>query len=231
MDRRSLVNEKSYNGIFFTCFFSMVWADSLLLKYVRVALMKIPYIWSNADLIISLAYVVLIGLSVMSVVNAVYIKELAYIALMYAVFFLHFFVFKLNEAYFYYNNNVAITECFPMFLMGICVYRINREQNLKVMYVISLITVYFYMLYMLYLGKSDNSVVRGGDMNAAYNLLPHVCLVCAGALRKANPWNVIATIVGGVTILFLGNRGSLLCLGLFVIVTILFSGKLILIFN
>ncbi len=225
MNRSSLIKEQAHNDILFTVLIAMIWADSILLKYVRVALQLIPYIWKHADMFISMAYIICIGLSVGAILRSVYIKELFYVAVFYAIFYLHFYSFTLNETYFYSYGGTTITRVFPMFLVGICAYRINREYTMRVLYVISVITVFSFVIYTTLFANTDDRVMLDGDMHGAYNILPHICLTFAGMIRKPNPWNITAFGIGAVLLLFLGNRGSLLCLGVFVIAAILFSGR------
>ena len=226
MNRSALVKEKFNNDIFFTILMALIWADSILLQFIRVFLMKVPYVWQNADMLLSLIFIITLCLSLRAVSREVFVKELFYTLLIYGIFYLYYFLFPLNQEYYVKYADKIVKESFPMFLLGICVYRIGRERTIKVLYGISIVTVFAYMVYVSLFRIVDERTMRAGDMNAAYIILPHLCLVFAGTMRKPTVWNVGALVVGGVMLLFLGNRGSLLCLGIFVIFSILFSGKL-----
>ena len=226
MNRSKLIKTQPQIELFFSFFMAFVWASGILIPYIRVLLQNIPYIWKNADLILDLSVLILLGLSFGSILKCLYIKEIFYVMIMYGVYFLHFYCLPLNSTYFYNESGIAITECFPMFLIGICAYRINREYTIKLLYHISLITVYAYVVYTTFVSRIDAGTLRDGDMHGAYLLLPHICMTFMGMLRKPNAWNISALVLGGVYLLFLGNRGSLLCLGICVIATILFSGRL-----
>ena len=226
MKRSNLIKERTHNDTFFTAFMALVWADSILLRYIRVLLQMIPYIWQQADMILMLGFIITLGLSLGAILRTLYIKEMFYVMVMYAVFYLHFYGYPLNTTYFYNQGGITITECFPMFLIGLCAYRINRENTMKIMYLISVASIFAFVLYTTVFSRIDSSTLRNGDMHGAYTILPHLCLAFMGVLRKPNAWNIGAFTIGAVFLLFLGNRGSLLCLGVCVIATILFSGRL-----
>lgn len=225
MRQNTLVKDKSKNDICLTIFMAMVWSNSILLPLVRAVLMQIPYIWPHVDMVIDVAYMVILLLALRSFVREIYVKEILYLLLFYAVFYIHYYVFPLNEYYFFLYSNKTLKEVFPMFIIGICAYRINREDTLKVLNFISLITVFAFVVYTALYKINDSHTLSAGDMHAAYNLLPHICVTFASVIRKAKPWNIAAFVVGTLMLLFLGNRGSLLCLGLFVVFSILFSDQ------
>ncbi len=226
MNRSSLVKERTPNDIIFTVFMILVWMNSILLRFIRVIIQMIPFIWQHADLILSLVFIITLVLSLRVILWYVYIKDLLYFLALYVVFYLHLLLYPLNEPYFQINSELTITKCFPMFLIGLCAYRINRESTIRILYQISVVSVFAFVIYATVFSRIDAATLRDGDMHAAYTVLPHICLTFMGMLRKPNLWNISALTVGTVFLLFLGNRGSLLCLGICVIVSILFSGRL-----
>lgn len=225
MNRSSLIKEQTKGDIFFTVLMSMIWADSILMRYIRVGIQMIPHIWKHADMIISLMYLIMFFLSLGEMLRSVYMKEILYLIMMYVVFLLYFYLVPANKGYFY-NSGITISKVFPMFMIGICAYRISRDQIVKALYGISIITVLLFAFYRMMNIASDQKLMMSGDMHGAYSLLPHICLVFAGFIKKPRPLNGCTFSVGVLILLFLGNRGSLLCLGVFIVVTILFSGRL-----
>ncbi len=225
MNRSSLIKERPNNDIFFTILMAMIWAESILMRYIRVGIQMVPYIWKHADMILTLGYIIFLFLSMGAMLRNMYMKEVMYLLMMYAVFLAYFYLVPANKMY-YYTSGITITRVLPMFMVGICAYRINREQMLKALHLISFITVYIFAVYTVFIAASNERLMRTGDMHGAYNILPHICLVFARFIRKPNPLYGVTFSVGSLILLFLGNRGSLLCLGVFVIVTILFSDRL-----
>ncbi len=226
MKHSSLVKDKSQKDICFTIFMALVWSNTILLRFARVAIMKIPVIWVHADMMISLALAAILIFAFPSIYRVLYIRELFIILAFYGVYFLHFCVFPLNREYYPTNSTTVLKDVFPMFLIGVFAYRIERERTIKILNVISLLSVVLYTGYMILYHSLDDKTMQGGDMHAAYLLLPHLCMVFYSIIRKAVPWNIAAFAIGTAGLLLLGNRGSLLCLGLFAIFTILFSGRL-----
>ena len=226
MKRNSLVKHTSTNNICFILLMVFVWSDSILMRYVRVFLMKLPIIWPHTDMILSFLYVSVFLLAITVAYKELYVKDLAILLFFYGVFYLHDFLYPYNDLYYNKLGGIVTKDVFPMFLVGICVYRIDRQKVLKVLNTISLITVIFYSLYKMMFHAVDAATLKVGDMNSAYAILPHLCIVFAAMMRKTTPWNIGSFALGALLLLFLGNRGSLLCLGTFVIFVILFSGRL-----
>lgn len=226
MNHSSLIKERNHNDIFFTAFMALLWADSIILRYVRVLLQMTPYIWNHADMLLSLAFIIPLALSIGSILRAVYIKEIFYLIGLYAVFYLHRWLYPLNQYYYDIWGYITVSKCLPMFLVGLCAYRINREKVMSILYKISVASIFAFVIYVTAFSRIDATTLRDGDMHNAYTILPHICLVFMGVLRKPNVWNISALSIGAVFLLFLGNRGSILCLGVCIIMNILFSGRL-----
>ena len=227
MKQSALIKDNSsQKEICFTVFMAMLWSKSILLQFVRVGLMKIPVIWVHGDLLITAGFILFFGLSLSSIYKELYIKDLFIIFSFYAIFFLYYWIFPLNKEYYVEYGSTVLQDVFPMVFIGVVAFRIQREQTIKVLNTISVITVWFYAGYMVVYYTMEGNALQGGDMHAAYMLLPHVCMTFYSIIRKANLWNLGGVIIGAVCLLFLGNRGSLLCLGTFGVFTILFSGRL-----
>ena len=227
MKQSALIKDNfSQKEICFTVFMAMFWSKSILLQFVRVGLMKIPVIWVHGDLLITAGFILFFCLSFASIYKELYIKDLFIIFSFYAIFLLHYCLFPLNREYYVKYGSTVLQDVLPKFFIGVFAFRIHREQTLKVLNLISVITVWFYAGYMIVYYTMEGNTLQGGDMHAAYMLLPHVCMTFYSMIRKANLWNLAGVIIGAVCLLFLGNRGSLLCLGMFSVFTILFSGRL-----
>ena len=68
----------------------------------------------------------------------------------------------------------------------------------------------------------NNITSTFGEMGAAYSILPHMCLIFYYILKKANVINITVFIAGIVMMFSLGNRGSIGCLAVFIVLTLLF---------
>lgn len=205
---------------------AMIWSESILLTFIRAVIMKIPRIWKHADMIITIFYLAFFLLSILEAAKELYVNEIALAFLFYMIFGIHYVLFPLNAIYYEESAIQVMSRNFPMFLVGICTFRIRREETLKILYFISLLTIFVYGGYMLIIGNANSDAMKVGDMHTAYMLLPHLCFVFSAVLKKANPCNIVAFALGSLLLLFLGNRGSLLCLGVYVIFSILLSGRL-----
>lgn len=226
MKQSAIVKENSKNDICFAVYMAMLWSNTILMRFFRVVLMSIPYICQHADLIISVAFFSFFLLSISSVIREIRVKELLIVLAFYGVFYLYYCIFPLNEYYYENNQDLVVKETLPMFLVGILSFRIDRKRILKILNQISMATILAYAAYMALYQTMSESTLSGGDMHAAYMLLPHLCLVFYTMVAKANVWKISTFPIGVVCLLLLGNRGSILCLSVFIVFTVLFSGRL-----
>ncbi|MBQ2446670.1 MAG: O-antigen ligase family protein [Oscillospiraceae bacterium] len=224
---RVRIKEKNHNDISFSLLFAMVWIDKIVLRYIRASIMHIPFMTENIDMLISLTYILLIILSMQSLYRGAYLTEITLFLGLCGLFRLHYYLFPLNQYYYeFHANQMVLQEVFPMVMIGAWVYRINREKTMSLVFPLSVITVYAFVAYMFIYQPLVGINLMAGDMDASYNILPHVCIAYAGSFMKKNPWYIGAATLGTVILVFLGTRGTLLCLFAFLVFTILVSGRL-----
>lgn len=57
-----------------------------------------------------------------------------------------------------------------------------------------------------------------GDMDSAYKILPHVCLVLLFTLKKPDVINIVVSALGFLYVVSCGSRGAMLCMLIFIAV-------------
>lgn len=111
----------------------------------------------------------------------------------------------------------------PYYLIGVS---LDLEKLLKPFYYISVTAIFFAAFYGLIYAQSDyyqgELSVSDYNMEAAYNILPHVLLVSWIALKKFNVWTLSIMILGVGMIIAYGTRGPLVCIIIFIAIYLLF---------
>ena len=120
MKQNSFVKSNTNYHMCFTILMALVWSDSILLPFVRVFLMKIPYIWIHVDMAITILYVGIFFLAIAEVIRELYVKDIVIIFGFCAVFGLHYLLFPLNKMYYEDNWERVLKEVFPRKRIGCC---------------------------------------------------------------------------------------------------------------
>lgn len=226
MKQGSLVKQSPPNDIYFLIFFSLFWTKKIVLSYVRVILMHVPVIWGYTDAIITAAVYISFFMALPTFFSRVYVRELALFMWILLVYVAYFGLFRSTRAYFMRYSRVVVLQVLPCLLLGSCLYYVDNRRLIQWIYKLSLITVIAFCIYTIFFRVWSDKALRGGDMHSAYLFVPHVCLTYGYVLNKPRPLNIITFAAGSVMLLFLGTRGTLVCLGVYVIVTTLCSKRL-----
>ena len=189
----------------------MIWTQTILMQYVRAAVMRFPIIGAYPDAVITIIYVIVIIIALPE------IKVTAHDFL----FVLGFTVLFIIESLFRGQDNSYLAAYFPNFLLTtLSLYLIgvsltaddNENGIIRHLYILSILTIILNFLYKVVFGTPMDAIMSQyqGDMNLAYNLLPHCCLVSYYARKKPNVINVSLTIFSAFYLLMLGTRGAAL---------------------
>lgn len=207
-------------------FVALLWAKSILVQYVRALFMQLPYLWSFADEAIWLVFALVFAFSIHSFLQRVFVKDALYILGCLLIFLLHYLIYPLNREYYTKYADLFVESALPMYFVGISLYHKKSEKQIDILYYVSLATVLAFTVYNLLLSSIDEATLKDGDMYAAYNLLPHVCLVFGYVMKKPNPLNIVTFVIGCFMQISMGTRGAILCLAIYVVLCILFARKM-----
>ena len=123
-----------------------------------------------------------------------------------------------RDAQYYINRYMVdfLLKILPLYIVGISLGDSpERDRIIKIMVVLSLLTIVSDMAYKLILGAPMSQMASQyqGDMDRAYKLLPHCCLVAYSAIKRSRPMHAVVAAAGCFYILMLGTRGAaLICI-------------------
>lgn len=194
---------------FFELLIWMIWTQTILMQYVRAAVMRVPVIGSYPDAVMIVFYIVVIILALPEF--RVDGKDILFVLGFSAVFVLES-LFQENSYLDAYFPGFLVTTLL-LYLVGVALTEYeNKEAVIYHLYILSSITIIINFIYKVVFGTPMDAIVSQyqGDMNLAYNLLPHCCLVSFYARKRPNIFNIALTIFGAFYLLMLGTRGAAL---------------------
>lgn len=189
----------------------LIWCDRILVTYLRAVLLRVPMINMVADFLISAIYILLIVFALPQIFKKIKLNDLFFgvVVLLFCLF--HFIIFPENTLLLKENLPTFLLYTFSLYYVGVT---LDFEKIYPWLYKLSLVTIVAFTLYKLFISAPMDEIqsAYAGDMWSAYNLLPHVCVVAIGMLKKPGVINVALSVVGIVMLASLGSRGPLLCL-------------------
>ena len=191
---------------------TVLWCNDYLLQYARIITARLPVISSLSGYLIPTVYAVVILLALPFL--KVYTSDVVFICCILMVYVISPVIHP--ETYFIWSNQVSrfLLTVVPFYFLGnFVVSYIRMERLLKYLYIFSIMTIIAKILYFFAFeyGRS-NAWTDAGEMDQAYKLLPHICLVCYYLIKKPTVTKLSVLAVSSAYLLFLGNRGSVLIL-------------------
>lgn len=190
---------------FFTVLLGLIWANSTLVKYLKAILIRIPYVADIREYVVSFIFLVAIVLSLSYIAKRIKPNLILIYFAVVTIYLLNYFLFPNNQAALEDNLVPFLFKSLPLVFIGVS---IDLKRHYQVLYYLSIISIYCRFIHLLL----DPVNMIYGDMQSSYQLLPHVCMVIAGTLEKADIKNTIASVLGVVTIFSYGSRGPILCI-------------------
>lgn len=195
---------------------SIVWAQDFL-HFIAQVFYYIPVINVLAPYVIPSIFIIFILSSLKVSIKNIRFCDFLFVFL-YALFYaLNYVIYPSNQlglSIFAYTFLVTVLPCY---LLGVSVDINERIINsLNWVSVFCLIIFFFY-----YIFRSSSSlsseVEEGVDfLTVAYWILPHVLFVLWRAIKTKALINIVVSVLGVLVLFSLGNRGSIICLLVFV---------------
>lgn len=196
----------------------MLWTSTILMKYVRAVILRVPLIGGFPDVVMTACFTFAILFALRDFqINA---KDILFVLAVYLVFFIECLTRGQNNTYFekYYFEFPLKTVL--LYLVGSSLSMNEREDEvIDHLYILSMITLPVCFAYNMIFGSPMDEIASKyqGNMDLAYHLLPHCCLIAYYAKKKSNILNVAFTVFGAFYLMLLGTRGAalmmLLCVG------------------
>lgn len=203
------------NQIYFVIFLTLLWTQSILLEYFRGLLLNLPFTSAIAGMIVPLIMIIFFVLSLGTMVEQFKGVDITFTSACLVVYSAHYLLFP-NSRYYYDRSAMDFMfATLPFYFVGIALNGEYQTRILNLFYKASVLTVYAFIFYRLFVSGMDSQTLRHGDMSSAYNLLPHVCLICAFLMRKPCASRAIPFALGFLMVLLCGSRGPVLCILVF----------------
>lgn len=203
----------------FSFLLGLIWADDILLNYVRAVLLRIPYVYAYREHIMAILFLVALIPALPYMVKRIHPWVLVGFLSMASVYFLNMLLFPQNKEALDENLVPFLFKSLPLLFIGASM---DLKKHHRMLYLISMLSVIIRFVHLL-LDPTNNV---DGDMHSSYLLLPHVCLVIAGTLSERNLLNLAASILGIFSIISFGSRGPILCILFLVAIYMILYSKI-----
>lgn len=224
--RSSKLVKQGDNQIFFAIFVSMLWAKKIILNYVKAAVIKVPFLSVVGEFFIPGIMLLLFLLSFSTIVDRLRGSDFAFIMFFLLLYAGEFVLFRHLRPYFKAYVSELVIDCMPLYFVGVAIRGEDEERILKWLFRISMVTIVLFAVYLFFFHEWSSRFVRGGDMGSAYRLLPHACLVFYCLTEKPTWARGIVSLLSLFLLLFLGTRGAVLCLLVFMCMTLALNTRM-----
>lgn len=192
---------------------ALVWSNDILLQFARAILLRVPFLKLFPDVCIYSLYTL----------AAISCKKIYKINLFDSLFLSIIIITLFVERLFYpetaeYLDHYIITfmcVMLPVYVLGSTISKLQnscKEKLFTLLYHISALTIILSIIYnrLFALPMNDITSLYSGNMNLAYNLLPHCCYVAYWSVKKTSIVSVALSVISGIYLSMLGTRGALL---------------------
>ena len=175
----------------------MLWTSTILMKYVRAVVLRIPIICDFPDVIMTDCFVIAILFALRDI--QITAKDIIFVLTIYLIFIIECLTRGQNNPYLekYYFEFPLKTVL--LYLVGSSLSMNEREDEIiDHLYILPMITLPVCFAYNMILGSPMDEIASKyqGNMDLAYHLLPHCSLIAYYAKRKTNILNVAFTVFG-----------------------------------
>lgn len=191
---------------------AVLWCNDYLLQYVRIVVARMPIIGSLSVFVIPGIYAIAILFALPLL--KVYASDVVLVCIVWMIYVVSPVVHP--ETYSTWSDQALkfLFTVVPFYFLGnMVLHYIKMERLLEYLATLSIVTVLAKMTYFAIFeyGRS-NAWTDVGEMDQAYKLLPHICMICYDAIKKPTVTNLSVVAISSAYLLFLGNRGSVLVL-------------------
>lgn len=209
LGRRLTINKDDI----FLALICVLWSYESLIRYLAIFMGRIPIIGSMLKSYFPVSLVII--LIVFSFSNIAYYIKFNDILLAFVIMLLSLITYALNLKSTEYFNDVAVTfvcSSFPMYYVGkLFVYKqIEEDRMLQVLTKVSMVCICAIIFISLHFGIQVDAEWMSNQYTP-YLLLPHLLLIMAVVFERFAPVKFILLLAGTFFLLFLGNRGSVIC--------------------
>ena len=189
----------------------MIWNNATLVAYVKSILIRIPGMQQVTYIFTILVYIFLVLLSFKYLIKRIRYSDLAFIAMCVITYISTMLLYSKTEDYlvemFYYILVVNV----PTYFVGLAL-DLEDESFIDVLHITSVLSVFLQLVAVAYI---EGLTSQFDNLEKAYRILPHVCMVVFYLVKKFNWADLIAAILGYFQLIIYGTRGAILLAILF----------------
>lgn len=218
--RKEQKNQRSIYENSYILLVLLFWCRDSILPLFRAVLLEI--FEPGADLLIPLLFSVAVVFALPYMIRKLRAMDLLFFILVVAAYLLHYFIFPDNQYFLLYYAFTFLGTCVPLYFVGL---GLDVPDLRRKLHIASLISVWVNLVYYLFVRTTSNRAVTYGDMNAAYNMLPHVCWIACNMFERPKALNICSLAAGSFLLFSMGSRGPVLCLLALICLYLLFFKK------
>ncbi len=190
------------------------WGKNFVCVYMRAIFLRLPIISRFADYIIPVVSLLCFIVAFPYIKKRITVADLLFVVAVAFAYCINLLIYPKTSNYLMANASTFWISVFPLFILGL---RINPEEDVPLLYYVSLINIWLHFMYVLAFGEdfSQAQSLYSGAMGRAYNLLPQLLVISVFALQKPNICNVMTLLLGSMYLFSCGTRGAILCLFVF----------------
>lgn len=214
------LSKNNISKFFFTILLLIFWGRDHLISYAKTFLLKLPYVYLIADYIIPCAMALCFFAALPFMAKAISYKDILFMLVVGLAYCLNLLIYKDTRNYLTELGWTFWISIFPVYFIGV---GMDSEDSLPFLYKLSILNIWLLMIITLLFGTpmSEERSLYQGAMGRAYNLLPHIMMVCIYVLDRPNVVNVSTFALSSVYLLTCGTRGAVLCLFSFIVLFVL----------
>lgn len=194
----------SSQAFFILCLY--VWNLGTLSGYVKSILFHIPLIEDIAGLLVFFLVSLIVVFSYRRMSKDIKVQDLIFCFVATFVYLFYAFSGKYSRSYLMDNMELVLLGCLPVYFVGICFDYFDEKLN-RYMYYSSLISILIQVYHIMASYVSLNT--QTDNMDLAYRILPHVCLICYYFLLNRKIFDLFFVIMGMFSLVAYGTRGAI----------------------
>lgn len=200
----------------FNLLMMFLWSYGSIIYFVNLALNRIS---SAGKYVSTVVLVVLILASMKEIKKRIKLNDVFFYLAIVVLFFAQYLLYPQNgEILNQYASSFLLTVV-PFFFFGLL---IDIHEHKELFYWVSLAAVIVQSLYQLWYRPMTGEYISSEDMVAAYQIAPHVCFLFWVAFDRKRMIYYVPAVLAFIFQVSLGNRGSLVCVVLFVVYCLFF---------
>ena len=201
----------------------LVWISNPLLDYAQIVFNHLPIINSFSDAIIPFIFTLVVFGSLNFYRRVIQVNDILFYIVCALICGFSYVCYPQNATYMEVYFPDFLYSVLLVYFVGVSMVRIKKIfPHLELL---SYITVICFFIFKNFVTTDGETVSAGGDMSGAYAILPHLMFISWRAIIRKGWSRILVPLVSVGILLILGNRGSLLCYIIFIIVYFLILEK------